>query len=55
MIELTIDAGFLPLLPYDLKNAKKLAVPPAFAKDADWFAVPLWTVVKGLPLKFEDR
>ena len=40
------SAGMLAVLPYDIEAQDRLAVPPVGAEDAEWFAAPVWLVVR---------
>lgn len=47
------ESGFFPVLPGSFEEETNLIAIPAAAQDASWFAVPLWTIVNGVPLVFE--
>jgi len=49
-------SGMMAVLPQDPRETPQLVAVPAFADDgADWFSVPLWVVVDGLLLRFQEQ
>ena len=40
------QSRMLPLLPVDIAVAEALAIAPAGARSSDWFATPLWVVLR---------
>ncbi|HET7410834.1 MAG TPA: hypothetical protein VFJ13_11605, partial [Paracoccaceae bacterium] len=46
MAELASSLGLLAILPTDMSASEELVLPPAGAADSEWFAIPLWVVLR---------
>lgn len=48
------SSGMMPILPANLNGSSALPIPLKFAVDAEWYAIPLWTVIDGTLLELKE-